>query len=144
VKNIKIGKYVVPLWLIVILLVSGIGIGVLAYHVWNTLIIPLQVMEPLEILTYLSELSLFAGETKEFNVTVHNHASKNYSLLLDFSLDNTTYQSRYVTFSSEFYVAIPGEQNITAWLMVADHAPPMNVSLTIIFKRGVYPYGLEV
>jgi len=126
----------------VVILVSEIGSGALAYYVWKTLIIPFEVKEPLEILYYPSQLSLYPGETKEFNVTVQNHASVNYSVILDFSLDNTTYQETYVIFSNEIYTVILGQQNLTAWMTVESHAPPINVSLTIDFKRWVYPFGL--
>jgi len=78
----------------------------------------------------------------DFNVTVLNHASVNYSVVLDFSLDNTTYQDNYITFSNEIYAVIPGQQNLTAWLKVASNAPVVNVTLTIDCKRGIYPSGL--
>ena len=133
-KSVKFGKYVVPLWLVIVLLVSGFG-GVLGYYVWKTLTIPIEVKEPLEILYYPSELSLYPGETEEFNVTMENHASANYSVTLDFSLDNTSYQDSYVTFSDEIYTVTPGQQNLTAWLMVESYAPPVNASLTIDFMR---------
>jgi len=132
-REIRIGKYAVPLWLIVVLLVSGIGAS--AYYTWQTLTIQLEVKEPLEILSYPSELSLYPGETKEFNVTIENRASVNYSVVLDFSLDNITYQDNYITFSNEIYTVIPGQQNLTAWLKVESHAPPLNASLTIDFMR---------
>ena len=139
--NIQIGGHIIPLWLITTLLISGIG-GISAYYVWKTLTIPFEVKEPLEILSYPSELSLYPGETKEFNVTIENHASVNYSVILDFSLDNTTYQDSYVTFSSEIYTVILGQQNLTAWVMVKANAPSTNASLTIDLRRGVYPFGL--
>jgi len=134
-KIIKIGKHSIQIWLIIVPLISVIGAGVLAYHVWNTLIIPLTVKEPIEILNYPSELSFFPDETEEFNITVQNHASVNYSVILDFSLDNTTYQDNYVTFSNEIYTVISGQQNLTAWVRVKANAPPVNVSLTIDFMR---------
>jgi len=56
-------------------------------------------------------------------------------VILHFSLDNTTYQDSYVAFSNETYTVITGEQNLTAWLKVEAHAPPINASLTIDFKR---------
>jgi len=141
VVNIQIGEHVIPLWLITTLLISGIG-GISAYYVWKTLTIPFEVKEPLEIMSYPSELSLFPGETKEFNITIHNCASINYSVTLDFQLDNTTYQDNYATFSDEIYTVIPGQQNLTAWVMVELYAPHTNASLTIDFKRGVYLSGL--
>jgi len=116
-------------------LISGAGAGLLAYHVWTTIVIPLEVKEPLEIISYPSELSLFPGETEEFNITVQNHASVNYSVTLEFSLDNTTYQDNYVTFSNELYNVIPGQQILSAWLVVESQAPQLDASLTIRLYR---------
>lgn len=141
-KIVKIGKHVIPLWLMAVILVSGIGSGVLGYYIWKTLTIPLEVKEPIEILHYPSKLSLYPGETEEFNITVQNHASVNYSVILDFHLSNTTYQTSYVTFSSQIYVVVPGQQNLSASINVASDAPAANSTLTINFSRVVYPYGL--
>jgi hypothetical protein len=131
VKGIKIGEHIIPLWLIVILSISGIAAVVIANYAWNRLIIPFEVKDPIEILYYPSELSLFPGETEEFNMTIQNYASANYYVILDFHLSNTTYQDNYVTFSNETYTVIPGQQNLSAWLRVEPNAPPINTSLTI-------------
>lgn len=130
-RSIKIGKRIVSLWFIAVLAILGIGAAALANYVWNTLIIPLEVREPIEILDYPSELSLFPGMTAEFNITVQNYASVNYYVVLDFHLSNKTYQDNYVKFSDEIYTVIPGQQNLTAWLVVESYAPPINTSLTI-------------
>lgn len=134
-KSIKFGEHLVPLWLIVTLLVSGIGVAVLTDYVWKTITMPFEVKEPLEVLSYPSELSLYPGETEKFNVTVMNYASRNYTVLLGFSLDNTTYQESYVTFSDETYTVVPDEQSLAAWFKVEEYAPPVNASLTIDFMR---------
>lgn len=139
-RKFKIGKYVVPLWIVAVLLISGVGAS--AYYVWQTLTVQLEVKEPLEILSYPSQLSLYPGEIREFNVTIRNHASVNYSVLLDFSLDNTTYQSSYVTFSNEIYTVIPGQQNLTSWLTVGLDAPSASLTLMVDCRRGPYPFGL--
>ncbi len=131
VKSIKIREHIIPLWLVAVLAISVIGVGVLANYVWNRLTIPFEVKEPIEILYYPSKLSLFSGITEEFNITVKNHASANYYLDLDFHLSNTTYQDNYVTFSDETYTVVPGQQNLTAWLIVESNAPPVSTSLTI-------------
>jgi hypothetical protein len=114
----------------------------MGYILWKSLTIPLEVKEPIDILSYPSQLSLYPGETLDFNITVENHASINYSVTLDFHLSNATYQTSYVTVSNENYVVIPGQQNLAAWLNIESDAPPINASLTIDFKRGVYPTGL--
>jgi len=124
-----------------VILVSGIG-GTLGYYVWKTLTVQVEVKEPIEILQYPSSLSLYPGETKEFNVTIDNHASVNYSVVLDFQLGNTTYQNIYTTFSNEIYAVVSGQQNLTAWMQVRADAPAMNTTLAISFARGIYPSGL--
>jgi hypothetical protein len=141
-KVLRFGKHMIPLWLIVVLLISGVGIGVLADQIWRTLTIPVRIEEPLEVLTYPSELSLYPGENMTFYVTVVNHASLNYSVLLNFKLSNTTYQTSYVTFSNTIYAVLPTEQNLTAWMTIKPDAPAINTTLSIDFHRGVYPYGL--
>lgn len=139
-RKIKVGSRLVPLWIIVVLLVSGVGAS--AYYAWRTLTVSLEVKEPLEILSYPSQLSLFPGETAAFNVTLRNIASVNYSVVLDFSLDNPVFQDSYVIFSNEVYTVVPGEQVLAAWLRVESSAPPVNASLTIDLRRETYPYGL--
>ena len=134
-RSIRIGKHSIPLWIIVVLLISIIPMGVLADHVWKTIIISMEVKEPLEIVSYPSKLTLFPGEIEEFNVTVMNYASRNYTVILDFSLDNATYQESYVTFSDDIYKVISGQQDLTAWLKVESDAPPINTSLTIDLRR---------
>jgi hypothetical protein len=114
----------------------------MGYIVWKTLTVPLEVKEPIEILYYPTDLSLYPGENMTFYVTVVNHASLNYSVLLDFKLSNTTYQTSYVTFSNTIYTVLPIEQNLTAWMTTKPDAPAINTTLTIDFHRGVYPYGL--
>jgi len=134
-KVLRVGKHMIPLWLIVVLLISGAGIGVLADQIWRTLTVPVRIEEPLEILTYPSELSLYPGESKTLDISLQNHASLNYSVTLDFHLTNVTYQANYVTFSDETYTIVPGQQNITAWLTVKSSAPSTNESLTVDFNR---------
>jgi hypothetical protein len=136
-KNLRIGRHVISWKLGVVLLVAGISTGVLAHHVWQTLIIPLEVKEPLEILYYPSKLGLYPGENLTFNITVLNHATVNYSVALNFGLSNSTYQSNYVTFSNEIYLVKPGQQNVTAWLAVLSDAPPANIWLVIDFARAL-------
>ncbi|MHA1722250.1 MAG: LamG-like jellyroll fold domain-containing protein [Candidatus Baldrarchaeia archaeon] len=139
-KKIRIGKYVVPLWIVILLSVSGIG--AVTYYVWQTLTIQLEVKEPLEIVSYPTRLSLYPGEIREFNITIRNRSSVKYSVILDFSIDNETYQTNYVTFSNKIYIVVPGESNLTAWLKVESYAPSRNVTLTVHCGRGIYPSGL--
>jgi len=136
-RAFRIGRYVIPLWLVAVILVSGVCSGAVGYYLWTTLNIPLEVKEPIDILWYPVQLSMYAGERLDFNVTVLNQASINYSVILDFHLSNATYQENYVNFSNEIYTVVPSQQNLTAWVDVDASAPPMNVTLAIDFRRGV-------
>jgi len=133
-RCIKIAGRAVPLGLIAVLLISGIGVGLLAY-VWPSVTIPFEVKEPLEILSYPSGFSLFPGETVEFNVTVKNYASVNYSVVLDYRLDDSYYQTNYVRFSDETFNVGSGVQTLTTWLFVEPNAPPTQALLTIDLLR---------
>lgn len=139
-KHISIANKAIPLWLFLILIVSGIGVGGLAHYAWQSITIPFEVEKPLEILNYTSELSLFPGETAELFAEIKNHASINYSVQLEFQLSDSIYQLTYVTFSEATYVIVPGIQVIDAWLYVSVDAPPIEASLTIKLLR-VKPDG---
>jgi len=128
-------KKALPLWLVPVLLLSGIGVGALAHYVWQSVTIPFEVKEPLQIISYTSELSLFPGETMDIKAIVQNHASINYSVNLDFRLDDIRYQQQFVIFSDEIYVVVPGEQTLNAWVSAKPCAPPISTKLTIEFKR---------
>jgi len=125
----------IRLFCLAILLVSTLSVGMIAGYFPQSDSIPLEVKEPLEILSYPMAFSLFPGETTDFNVTIQNLAPVNYSVTLDFSLNDTAYQTEYVTFSSETYNVTPGEQNLAAWLKVAPEAPAGNFLLTITALR---------
>jgi hypothetical protein len=134
-KKMRIGRYMVPVWILSVLLISIIGVGAIAGYVWETLNIPVQVNEPLKILGYPSKFNLYPGDTEKFNISLQNSASNNYSMVLDFSFSNSTYQSNYVSFSNTIYTIVPGKQNITAWFSVSSDAPPISDTLSIGFER---------
>jgi len=123
------------IWVISILLISALMGTSIGYYIWKTLTIPLEVKEPLQVLNYPSGLSLYPGERIDFNVTIQNAASVNYTVFLDFRLNDTEYQSNYIRFSNDFYTVTPGQQNLLAWLSIEPDAPPGNVSLFIDLKR---------
>ena len=54
--------------------------------------VPVEVKEPLEILDYPTGLSLYPGETVNFNFTVENSASVNYFQEFDFLVNDTSYK----------------------------------------------------
>ncbi len=122
-------------FLLLAVLISAFSVGILASFSMQPLTIPLEVKDPINILDYPSDFSLFPGETKEFSITVENLASVNYSISLDFRLNDTTYQAKYITFSNENYTIVPGKQNLEAWLTIAPTAPPASVMITVNRKE---------
>jgi hypothetical protein len=93
--------------------------------------IPIVVKDPIEILYYPSGFILFPGETQEFDVTLRNIGPMNYSCILEFSLNDTAYQNKYIEFSNEIYTVVPGTQTFSAWLTVSPAAAPAALLLTI-------------
>jgi hypothetical protein len=120
---------------LLVLAVSITSIGVIAGYVLQSESIPLEVKEPIELIGYPTAFSLFPGETEEFNVTVQNTASINYSVTLMCSLNDTEYQAKYVIFSSEDYTVNPGTQTLAAWLTVSSDAPAGNFLVSVNLTR---------
>lgn len=99
--------------------------------------INLEVKEPLEVLPFDSGLSLFPGETLEFTVLVKNYASVSYNACLSFSLNETDYQEKHVTFSNNIYAVNPGENSLEAWLSVSSTAPASQLEVAISIVRDL-------
>jgi hypothetical protein len=118
-------------FLVIALLLSTVFVAGFAAYALQTVSIPLEVKEPLEILDYPSGFSLYPGENVTFEITVQNLASMAYFVEFDFRLNDTEYQARYVTFSNHNYSIMPGTQKLTAWLTIASTAPAANLILTI-------------
>jgi hypothetical protein len=119
------------IYLLAALLMSIVSMGIFTSYALQSVSVPLEVKEPIEILDYPSGLSLFPGETVEFNITVQNIAPITYSRFLKFSLNDTDYQTKYVTFSHENYTIVPGTQTLSAWIKVSPDAPPTNLLISI-------------
>jgi hypothetical protein len=98
-----------------------------------------EIQEPLDVVYYDHDLSLYPGQTAPFNIEIYNGASVNYTVTLEFHLSNATYQSTYATFSNETYIVVPGDQSLPAWIQIAADAPAANVTLAIDLSRGSYP-----
>lgn len=133
-RGISIGKHVVPLWLIAVILTSGIS-GVLGYYIWKTFTVQVEIKEPIEILHYPSSLSLYPGETKEFNVTVLNSANVNYFVLLIYTMNDSDYQDKFATFKDDTFRVVPGQQDLVTWISVAPEASATNSTLTVELER---------
>jgi hypothetical protein len=115
------------------------SIGFVCGEILQSETINFQIREPLEVLPQDHSFSLFPGETLEFNVTVENRASVSYNAILRFTLNETEYQEKYVTFSSHTYVIEPGRSILNAWLSVSTSAPADQLELKITASRDLDP-----
>jgi hypothetical protein len=114
------------------------SVGVVGGYTAQSNNISLEVKEPLEVLSYPSGLSLYPGETVDFEVAVENHAEVSYNACLSFALNHTDYE-KFVLFSSDIYTIEPGTRNLEAWLSVADTAPASALELTVNVTRNIEP-----
>jgi hypothetical protein len=140
--RITVGKHTISSGLIAAIL-GAFCIGALAAYVL-TLDIPLTIQEPIEILDHPQTLSLYPGQTVNFNIVVQNHAPLDYVLHLDFSLNDPTYQQSYVTTSNDVYVVHQGVQTLPSWLKVSASAPSLTSPLTVSFLREAAQEGEAV
>jgi hypothetical protein len=122
----------------VFLIIVTCGVAI-AVYAWQTITIPIGIKEPIEVLSYPSQLSLYPGQTLWFNVTIYNQAPVTYVVALVFHMGNATYQSEYVIFDSENYTVTPGIQNLTTALYVALNATPASDTLSVEIVRSSYP-----
>lgn len=120
--------------MIAVALISISSFAVAAY-IFSSVNVPFKVKEPLTVTDYPSLLSLFPNQTLDFNVTVRNIATVDYVVVLNFTLNDTSYQQTYVTFSSDVYTVGPGDNVLEAWMKVVADAPATNLSLGIDFNR---------
>jgi len=117
--------------LVIISSVSILSVRILANQVLMPTSIPIEIKDPIEIIDYPSGFSLFPGETVKFDVTLQNIGPMNYSCILEFILNDTAYQNKYVKFSNEIYTVVPGKQALPAGLTVSPTASPASLLLTI-------------
>ena len=125
-----------PRVFLIAILISMLSLTGLAVHAFQSVSIPFEVKEPLEILEYPTGFSVYRGETVTFEFTVQNLASVTYFEEFNFLLNDTDYQANYVTFSNHNYSIPPGVTKLSAWLTISPTAPPANLILTIERKTN--------
>ena len=130
---VVVGKHSIPIWVLGAILISFCA-GAFAVYTILTLRIPFEVTEPLEVMNYPQAINLYPGENVTLNIIILNHASQQYMVFLNFSLDNSNLDG-FVTFSQEDYAVIPGSQTLTAWVTVAPGAPSANTMLSVYITR---------
>jgi hypothetical protein len=112
-----------PRIFLIAILISTLSLTGLAVHAFQSVEIAFEVKEPLEILEYPANFSVYRGETVTFDFTVQNLASITYFEEYNFLLNDTDYQAKYVTFSNHNYSIPPGVIRLSAWLTVSPSAP---------------------
>jgi hypothetical protein len=126
--------------LVIILSATILCTLILGSYALQSTMISLEVKEPLEILNYPTMLSVYPGQKIDFEVTIRNNAPITYNVSLDFILNDTSYQTDYVTFSSTRYLVPPEETtSLAAWLTIHDSAPAAQLTLTVAANRNETP-----
>jgi len=131
---IRIGAYDVSAIVIVTL---GILLGTVAAatYMWATKTVNVSVEEPLTITSFPSAIRTHPGQNQTLDITIENVASVSYTVTLIFTLNDTSYQTQYVTFSNNAYAIAPGTNQITVWMIASRQAQPANLQLTTQFYR---------
>ena len=111
------------------------SMGVVGGYTSQSGTIAVAIEEPLMVVAYTSALSLYPGETVPLEVAVENHASVSYQVCLSFRLNDTEYQKKFVSFSTDTYTIEPGQKNLEAWLSVSGNAPAAALELTVDITR---------
>lgn len=134
--NVTVRSYQISFTL-VLLLAAGIfvPITIALTYMWATRTMTFVVEEPLSITSFPNVLNTHPGENKTLDITIENNANINYSVILNFVVNDTGYQQTYMAFSNTTYTINPGSNNITARCEIAKKAPPTQLSLTIEFQR---------
>ena len=133
---VTVRSYQVSLTLLLLLVACILSPIVFALtYIWATRTTTFTIEEPLSITSFPSVFSTHPGENKTLDIIIENSASVDYSVILDFILNDTQYQQTYMNFSDTTYTIGPGLNNVTAWCLTAKKAPPSQLSLTIEFHR---------
>lgn len=123
-------------WLIALVMSIIFVAGVTAGYYWGKITIPVEIKEPLEVVGQPTLIELYAGENKTFDVNITDYATVSYLVTMDFSLNDTTYQTSFVTFSNKSYTVIPGQNTLVAWMEVASDAETAMLLLTVDLSRA--------
>ena len=109
-----------------------------SYYLFQTKSMPFTVKEPLSFVLP-TELELYAGENKTFLLNVTNMVNAVFNVWFNFSLNDSSYQTSYVTFSSNTYTiqANATAQPCEAWMFVNGTAP---ANKTLMLTSDAYRY----
>jgi hypothetical protein len=132
---VSIRSYQVSVWLVLLLAACIVAPTIALAYLWTTRSATIAVEEPLLITSVPSVITTHPGENSTLTIIVENRADIDYSVWLSFAVNDTDYQQTYMQFSNLTYVAHPGSNNLTAWLVTDRKAPIAQLSLTIEFYR---------
>ena len=121
---------------ITILLATMLSTIIVCSYALQSTRISLEIQEPLKIMKYPSELSVFPGQILDFTITVRNSAPVTYNITLNLTLNDTTYQTAYVNFSDTIYTVAPGDTDLLVSLEVSSSAPTAQLTLYANTNRG--------
>ena len=71
----------ISVYLAVIFVISGLIVGAVASAMWPQFSVPFLVSDPIEIMDYPTDLTLFPGETIVVNIVVNNSFLKDGSVI---------------------------------------------------------------
>ena len=128
------GPYQISAALLLILLVSPFALGA-TYYLWSVKNVSFSVDEPLAVSEFPTSFQVHPGENTTLDITIINSATVNYSVVLMFSLNDTTYQQSYVTFSNYTYTITPNANYVQAWMAIDQKAHAAYLDLTVNFYR---------
>jgi hypothetical protein len=118
-----------------------IGLGIIlgsvigATYIWTTRTTNLQIQEPLTVTTFPTSIHTHPGQNETLDITIVNAATVTYQVTLTFTLNDTAYQTSYVTFSNQTYTVNPGTNYLTAWMATDKNASPADLQITTQFYR---------
>ena len=128
------GPYQISAVVLLILLATPFTLGA-TYYLWSSNTVSFSVDEPLTVSEFPSAFQVHPGENKTLDVTIINSATVNYSVVLMFSLNDTTYQQLYVTFSNYTYTVTSNTNYVQAWMAIDQKAHAARLDLTVNFYR---------
>jgi hypothetical protein len=131
---IRLGAYDIS---VIVIITLGVLLGTVAAatYMWATKTVDVSVEEPLNITNFPSAIRTHPGQNQTLDITIENVASVSYTVTLIFTLNDTAYQTQYVTFSNNVYAISPGTNQIIAWMATDKQGSPTNLQLTIQFYR---------
>ena len=132
---VTIRSYQVSFMLLLLLIAGILAPAVALTYLWATRTTTYVIEEPLSITSYPTAISTNPGENTTLNIVIENSANIDYTVLLNFMINDTVYQQTYMQFSNLTYTVDPGSNNVTAWCFTAKKSPPAQLTLTIEFRR---------